>query len=134
MNERYVLDSSVATLAALQNPSVLTKMAQAQEIHVPEVVYGEMFFGAYRYARIHTSTKFLDLVEDFVRQARYKPLAGDLDTARIYGAIRAELDAKGQIIQPNDMWIAALTRQYGLILLARDGDFARVSGLSFEVV
>ncbi len=134
MSERYLLDSSVATLAALRNPNLLTKLAQAQELYVPEVVYGEMFFGAYRYARIHQSTKYLDLVEDFVQQAQYKPVAADLDTARIYGAIRAELEAKGQPIQSNDMWIAALARRHGLILLTRDGDFARVSALAFELL
>lgn len=99
-----------------------------------EVVYRELFFGAYRYARMHSSTKYLDLVDDLLKQSLYRLLAADFDTARIYGAIRAELDAKGQMIQSNDIWIAALVRQHGLTLLTRDGDFARVSGLAFELL
>ncbi len=101
---------------------------------VPEVVYGELFYGAYRYTRIHSSTKFLDLVEDLLAQKAYKSLSADLDTARIYGAVYAELQAKGQLIQSNDIWIAALARQHDLILLTRDGDFERVSRLRFELL
>lgn len=134
MSEQVLLDTSVATLAARRDLVVLARLAAAADVFVPEVVYGEMFFGAYRHARLHGSTKFLDLAERFVEQRHYNLLPADLATARIYGAIRAELDAKGQMIQPNDIWIAALARQHDLILLTRDGDFERVTGLMWELL
>lgn len=134
MKEEVLLDSTIATLAARRDPILLIRLARALDVLVPEVVYGEMFYGAYRHARLHASTKFLDLTELFVSRRQFKLLPADLDTARIYGAIRAELDARGQMIQSNDIWIAALTRQHDLTLLTRDGDFARVSDLSFELV
>src|SRR5579863_6126220 len=134
MSEYYLLDTSVATLAALRRQSILDRLASADEVYVPEVVYCELFFGAYRYVRLHNSTQFLDLDEEFAANPRFRFPPGDLDTARIYGAIRAELDAKAQPIQSNDIWIAALARQYHLTLLTRDGDFAPVSGLTWELV
>lgn len=134
MSDPILLDTAIATLAARRDPTVLGRLAAARDVYVPEVVYGEMFWGAYRYARMHASTKFLDLAEEFVAYKEYQFLPADVETSRIYGAIRAELEAKGQIIQPNDMWIAALARQHGLILLTRDSDFARVTGLSFELL
>jgi len=134
MNESYLLDTAIAMLAARRDPPIVAQLATARDVYVPEIVHGELFYGAYRYARLHTSTTFLDLVEDLVKRSEYKLLTSDLDTARTCGPIHAELEAKGQIIQTNDMWIAALARQHGLTLLTRDGDFARVARLSFEVV
>jgi tRNA(fMet)-specific endonuclease VapC len=134
MNERYLLDTAVASLAARGDGAIVRKLAYAAIVYVPSIVQGEMMFGAYRYARIHSSTKFLDLYDRFLQDPRYTSICGDLDTARIYGAIRAELEATGRPIQRNDIWIAALARQHRLILLSRDGDFARVSGLGFEIV
>lgn len=114
--------------------ALLQKLAPASTVYVPTIVQGELLFGAYRYARVQSSTKFLDIYGRFLSDPHYTAICGDLDTARIYGAVRAELEAKGQRIQSNDVWIAALTRQRGLILLTRDGDFGRVSGLTFELV
>ena len=130
MKEQVLLDSSIATLAARRDPIVLARLSLALDVLVPEVVYGEMFYGAYRHARLHASTKFLDLAELFVSQRQFKLLRANINSARICGAIRAELDAKAQPIQSNDIWIAALARQFSLTLLTRDGDFARVSGLT----
>ncbi len=42
-----------------------------------------------------------------MRRSLVRPNA---ETGQIYGAIRAELTAKGQPIQHNDIWIAALAR------------------------
>ena len=134
MMEQVLLDSTIATLAVRRDPAVLARLAIALDVFVPEIVYGEMFYGAYRHARLHASTKFLDLAELFVAQRQFKLLPADIETARIYGAIRAELDANAQPIQSNDIWIAALARQFDLTLLTRDGDFARVSGLRFELL
>ena len=49
------------------------------------------------------------------------------------GVANAELRVRGQTIQQNDMWIAALARQYGFTLATLDTDFTHVSGLRFEL-
>jgi tRNA(fMet)-specific endonuclease VapC len=134
MNERYLLDTGVASLVATGDISLLRKLAQAQIVYVPSIMQGELMFGAYRYARVHNSTKFFDIYERFLSDPHYTPICGDLETARIYGAVAAALEMKGTPIHSNDMWIAALARLHGLILLTRDGDFARVSNLAFEII
>lgn len=92
---------------------------------------GELYFGAYLYTYRHNSTKFLDIYDAFYMRYCNEILYCDDETARIYGAISAELTAKGGIMQQNDMWIAALSRQYNLTLATMDSDFQRIPGLSF---
>jgi tRNA(fMet)-specific endonuclease VapC len=58
----------------------------------------------------------------------------DLDTSHIYAAIASVLKGTGQLIQPNDMWIAALAQQHTLTVFTRDGNFKRDQGLSVEVI
>jgi tRNA(fMet)-specific endonuclease VapC len=50
-------------------------------------------------------------------------------TTRHYAAINRELRRAGKPIPTNDLWIAALCRQYNLPLLSRDRHFDMVSGV-----
>jgi tRNA(fMet)-specific endonuclease VapC len=51
----------------------------------------------------------------------------------IYGAVRATLEARGQPIGNNDLWIAAHARAADLTLITANGrEFARVPGLAVE--
>ncbi|HST88360.1 MAG TPA: PIN domain-containing protein [Ktedonobacterales bacterium] len=68
------------------------------------------------------------MYDAFLLRMRRSLVRPNAETGQIYGAIRAELTAKGQPIQHNDIWIAALARQFGLTLATRDHDFERVSG------
>ncbi len=56
-------------------------------------------------------------------------LACDADTARQYGTIKHALRLKGRPIPDNDIWIAAIARQYHLMLVTRDTHFAEVDEL-----
>ena len=56
----------------------------------------------------------------------------DLGTAAAYGQIKDELRLKGRPIPENDVWIAAVARQHGLILASRDDHFRSVDGLAVE--
>jgi tRNA(fMet)-specific endonuclease VapC len=130
---RYALDTGVANLVALSDAAVLARLDQAESVFVPFVVVGELYFGAYRYAYHHNSTKYLDLYDDFLLSYRDRLLTADAETGQIFGAIRAELTATGSIIQHPDMWVAALARQYGLTVATPDADFARISALAHEI-
>ena len=50
-------------------------------------------------------------------------------TARIFGEIATELRQKGKPIQQDDMWIAALCKQYGYALATADKGFTGITGL-----
>lgn len=53
-------------------------------------------------------------------------------TAKEYGEIKNTLRNKGRSIPENDIWIAAITKQYGLTLVTRDEHFKEVEGIAME--
>ena len=53
----------------------------------------------------------------------------DAETARHYGAIKDELRLKGRPVPENDIWIAAIAIQRGLMLATRDSHFNQIPGL-----
>jgi tRNA(fMet)-specific endonuclease VapC len=60
-------------------------------------------------------------------------LAFDVPADTEYGGIRAELEAAGKPIGPNDLLIAAHAYTLGAVLVtANTGEFARVRGLAVE--
>jgi len=54
----------------------------------------------------------------------------DIETATHYARIKNDLRLKGKPIPENDIWIAALALQHGLILATRDAHFGEVDGLT----
>ena len=60
-------------------------------------------------------------------------LALDMPTDAEYGRIRAELEAVGQPIGPNDLFIAAHAYALGAVLVtANTGEFSRIRALRVE--
>jgi tRNA(fMet)-specific endonuclease VapC len=52
---------------------------------------------------------------------------------QVYGAIRAALEAKGETIGNNDLWIAAHAKAMGLTLVTNnEREFRRVEGLKTQ--
>ena len=70
---------------------------------------------------MHDFTKFLNVV----------PF--DIEAAKEYGTIRAELEKSGKVIGNNDMMIAASAKVHNMILVTNNvREFERVSGLRLE--
>ncbi len=57
------------------------------------------------------------------------PLAVDLETTDRYAQVRDELRRSGTPIPENDVWIAALARQYEEPVVSRDEHFDAVKGI-----
>ncbi len=133
MSISYLLDTVAANLVALRHPKALVKLSFAEQYYVTDIVLGELYYGAYWYAYIHNSTKFLDMCDQFVHGIGPTILFCDIETAQIYGAIYAELRSKGVPIQQNDVWIAALARQYHLTVATVDSDLTRTAGIDVEL-
>ena len=53
-------------------------------------------------------------------------------TARQYGIIKNQLRTRGKPIPENDIWIAAMAKQYQLTLVTRDNHFQHIHGLVIE--
>jgi tRNA(fMet)-specific endonuclease VapC len=120
----YLLDTNVVIAFFSGEAAVIDQFDQADEILLPSVVLGELVFGARKSSR---AAENLARVEDLSQQVVV--LDCDRDTARQYGAIKHALRLKGRPIPDNDIWIAAIARQYHLTLITRDTHFAEVDDL-----
>jgi tRNA(fMet)-specific endonuclease VapC len=127
MSGRYLLDTNVIIAIFAEEPAVLQRVAAAEEVFVPVVVLGELYYGARKSARAAAN---IDRIDEFASAAT--TLGCDVATAQQYGRIKNDLRAKGRPIPENDIWIAAIAAQHGLTVVSRDDHFADVSGLPIE--
>lgn len=98
------------------------------EVLACSVVKAELYFGA---ARSRDPAKALAKQQFFL--SRFKSLPFDDKAALRYGDIRADLTARGQIIGPNDLMIAAICLAHGFTLVTHNMvEFGRVRGLKIE--
>ena len=118
---RILNNSSPALVARLQKeaPSVM---------RLSSVTKAELLYGARHSTKVAAN---LRLLEHFF--APFISLPFDDRCAEHYGAIRAELAARGLPIGPNDLLIAATARGYDLVLVTHNTrEFSRVAGLKLE--
>jgi tRNA(fMet)-specific endonuclease VapC len=131
MDVRYLLDTNTCIYIHRQRPAgVLTRFQRlrAGEAAVSTVTYGELLFGA---EKSSGRERALKVIEDFVSVVRVLPVLPE--TARTYGGIRAFLEAKGQPIGGNDLWIAAHAKTMNLTLVTNNvREFDRVPGLKIQ--
>ena len=124
MNGKYLLDTNIIIALFAQETLVIEKIAEFEEIFIPVIVVGELFYGAKKSLNVKSNSK---RIEELV--ANSSLLNCDLYTARQYGNIKNELRKKGRPLPENDIWIAALALQYDLILVTRDQHFNEVESL-----
>jgi tRNA(fMet)-specific endonuclease VapC len=127
MSGRYLLDTNIIIAIFAEEPAVLQRVAVAEEVFVPVIVLGELYYGARKSARAAAN---IDRIDEFASVAT--TLGCDAATAQQYGRIKNDLRAKGRPIPENDIWIAAIAAQHGLTVVSRDDHFADVSGLPIE--
>lgn len=124
MSGRYLLDTNVVIPLFADDPQVVQVLANADELFLPAVVVGELYYGAWRSARPSHNLRHID---EFA--AASVVLACDAHTARLYGDVKQKLRLKGRPLPENDLWIAATAIQYGLTLLTRDRHFQEIDDL-----
>ena len=127
MNGRVLLDTSMVIALFAGDPGVRRGLAEASEVFVPSIVLGELYYGARKSARVREN---LARIEEFA--TANVVLGCDAETARQYGRIKRDLQAKGRPLPENDIWISAVAKQYELTLASRDDHFAEIEGLSME--
>jgi tRNA(fMet)-specific endonuclease VapC len=98
----------------------------AGQLGLPITVLGEIYYGLFSGNKQEVNLLNLNR---FLAVPRLELLQIDEATARAFGEIASELREKGKPIQQNDMWIAALCKQYGYALATADKGFAAISGL-----
>jgi len=122
----YLLDTNLV-IAILNQEDIFEERLKESKVYVSSTVLGELYYGAHKSARTSDN---LQRIASFL--VGYEMLACDKVTAEEYGIIKAQLEAKGHPIPENDIWIAAIARQYALTLVTRDDHFKAVDGLTVE--
>jgi len=128
MSGRYLLDTNIIIALFASEKELQEKLAQADEVFVPSVVLGELYFGAHKSAR---ATKNSARIDELASNTAI--LSCDTETARHYGEVKNALRIKGHPIPENDIWIAAVALQHDLALATRDTHFNEIENLKTVV-
>lgn len=127
MNGSVLLDTNIVVDLFGGNAAVAQGLLEADEVFVPSIVLGELYFGAYHSERVSQN---LAVIDEFARSNVV--LSCDRDTARSYGIIKNELRTKGRPIPENDVWIAAIAHQHDLTLISRDSHFQEIDVIEID--
>ncbi|RNJ47429.1 VapC toxin family PIN domain ribonuclease [Mesorhizobium erdmanii] len=127
---RFMLDTNIIS-DMIRNPAGKAAGAMVREgdaaVCTSIVVASELRYGCARKG----STKLLKKVVDLLAEIPVLPLDVPVDAE--YGALRAELEAVGQPIGHNDLFIAAHACVLGTTLVtANIGEFTRIRKLKVE--
>lgn len=128
MTPPFLLDTNACVeYLRKKNANVINHIhsRQPDELRVCSVVVGELYFGAFKSlnppANVSLLATFLPV---------FLSLPFDDHAAQFYGQIRADLQAKGTLIGPNDLMIAAIALANDLTLVTHNtSEFNRVIGL-----
>ena len=127
----YLLDTNACIqLLNDKHPIILEHFHQHSpaKIALCSVVKAELLLGAQRSGRIEANLQRLKL---FFEPLQSLPF--DDDCAQHYALIRADLQARGQLIGGNDLLISAIARSHNITLVTHNtGEFSRVAGLRLE--
>ncbi len=113
-----ILDTNGLSAVVEDNSAVKSILREVDRVAIPVIVIGEYRYGI-RQSR--NRVRYERWLEQMIRYCRV--LIVDVETTGYYAEIRGELKREGRPIPVNDLWVAALVRQYALPLLSRDHHF-----------
>jgi tRNA(fMet)-specific endonuclease VapC len=125
MTGKLLLDTNIVIALFAQDVSILQQLETADEIFIPAIVLGELYFGANKSKR---ATANLTRLDEFALSNII--LGCDVETAKIYGSIKNKLLETGHPIPENDIWIAAVAIQHHVTLVTRDIHFNFIENLN----
>ncbi len=119
-----ILDTNAVSALLSGDEALAVVLGSDERHHLPVIVIGE-----YRYGLLRSRYKqrLESVLNTLIRESI--PLAVDMETTDHYAQVRDELRRKGRPIPENDVWIAALARQYSEPVVSRDEHFDAVEGI-----
>ncbi|MFN8486400.1 MAG: type II toxin-antitoxin system VapC family toxin [Caldilineaceae bacterium] len=124
MSGKFLLDTGIVLALFANDPAVVKQIEDAEEVFIPSIVIGELYYGARKSGRVRENVARVDLFAE-----ANVILICDTETCRWYGIVKDLLHQKGSAIPENDVWIAALALRHGLILVTQDSNFSEVTNL-----
>ncbi len=127
---KYLLDTNIVIYVIKRRPmEVKSKFNDnAGRMAISAITLSELYHGAEKSARVAQN---LQVIEEFASLLQVLPYTAH--ASQHYGAIRSQLEMKGQPIGVNDLHIAAHARSAGLVVVTNNvSEFARIPGLVVE--
>ena len=121
----FLLDTNILIGLFAKDKSILNQLSEAEKngliIYVPVICIGELYYGAEQSIQKENNLKRIEGLTEAT-----EVLECDENTAAWYGKIKSQLKLQGKPIPENDIWIAALSKQYNLVLVTRDNHFKNI--------
>ncbi|MBM3513018.1 MAG: type II toxin-antitoxin system VapC family toxin [Alphaproteobacteria bacterium] len=131
MSTRFLLDTNIIVYVRRQRPaSVLARFERMKpgDAAISVITYGELLYGVEKSA---SRERARETLAELISLIPVMPLP--LNAGQTYGAIRATLETKGEVIGNNDLWIAAHAKAADLTLVTNnEREFKRVAGLRVQ--
>jgi tRNA(fMet)-specific endonuclease VapC len=131
MAARFLLDTNICIyIRRRRPPAVLARFRQLQpgDAVLSVITYGELVYGSEKSQFREQASAQLAELADLLPVMSLPPRV-----AEFYGSIRAALEAQGDIIGNNDLWIAAHAKAAGLVLVTNnEREFRRIRGLDIQ--
>ena len=126
MIPKIALDTNAYRALDDGSDRLATAIRSTSQIGLPIIVLGELYHGIFAGNKQEAN---LSQLNRFLALTRLEVLDIDEITAKLFGEIASELRRIGRPIQQNDVWIAALCKQYGYTLATSDPGFTNITGL-----
>ena len=123
---RIALDTNRYTDLCRGDAELAMQLERAEVILMPFPVLGELRAGFAVGSRGRQNERVL---QRFLAKPGVQPLFADEGTTRIYGTLYRQLRQQGTPVPTNDLWIAALVVEHGLVLATRDAHFKKLPQL-----
>lgn len=119
-----ILDTNAVSALAERDPAVIHIVSSAPSPRLSFISVAEFEFGILGSSRPDPAKAFIDGLSAVLRVLFPSP-----ETIGHYAWIADHLKRTGRPIPHNDMWTAALARQFELPILSRDRHFDYVGGI-----
>jgi tRNA(fMet)-specific endonuclease VapC len=124
---KLLIDTNRLSDALAEVDEVLDQLENAESLHVPVIALGEIRSGFRKGRRPAENEKRLSW---FLSQNGVFTMAVDGPVSHRFASLHHALRTKGRAIPTNDLWIAAIAVEHGLVLYTRDAHFESVPGLA----
>jgi tRNA(fMet)-specific endonuclease VapC len=121
------LDTNAYAALGRGSKKVLEYVQAADEIIMPVVVLGELWFGFYGGNKLDKNAQNL---QKFLDNPRVSVALNDETSAELYGKLANGLKRSGKLIPTNDVWVAVTSLQNSSKLVTADSDFNNLPQLS----
>ena len=128
---KIALDTNAFGLCDTGHKQALKMVEKADQLFLPIIVYGELYYGFRHGTRF---SKNLERLDRFIDLFKVEIIEIDIAVAQKFGDIYAYLRRKGIPLPTNDIWISACCQEVGCTLLTADRHFLNIEQIQVELV